>query len=144
MKFVIDLFKNCVRARTYFLLPDHFKSLSYTPDIYSNGSTFNLIGSNFHSNGSIGSNLRSSGSNIWLNGSNLHCSAPNFCSNGWNLQSNGSNFCSNGSNLHLNTSNLVQIVRICIRMLRIPLEWIEFAFECFKSCTNTSNLHSNG
>ena len=32
------------------------------------------------------------------------------------------------SNLHLNTSNPFRMVRICIRMLRIGLE---FAFECF-------------
>ena len=32
---------------------------------------------------------------------------------------------------------------IYIWMLRIPFEWFEFAFECFKSLSNTSNLHSN-
>ena len=44
---------------------------------------------------------------------------------------------SNGLNWRLNASNLIWLVEICIRMLRIPLEWFEFAFECFES-------HSNG
>ena len=35
------------------------------------------------------------------------------------------------------------MVRICIRMLRIPFEWFEFAFECFESLSKGSNLHSN-
>ena len=38
---------------------------------------------------------------------------------------------SNGSNLHLNASKPFRMVRICIWMLRIPFEWLEFAFECF-------------
>ena len=28
-------------------------------------------------------------------------------------------------------------------MLRIPVEWLEFEFECFESLSNGSNLHSN-
>ena len=28
-------------------------------------------------------------------------------------------------------------------MLRISFEWFEFAFECFESLSNGSNLHSN-
>ena len=28
-------------------------------------------------------------------------------------------------------------------MLRIPIEWLEFAFECLESHSNGSNLHSN-
>ena len=35
------------------------------------------------------------------------------------------------------------MVRICIRMLQIPLEWLEFAFECFKSCSNAKSLHTH-
>ena len=50
---------------------------------------------------------------------------------------------SSGSNLHSNVSNLVQMVRICIGMLQIPLEWFVFAFECFESRSNSWNLHSN-
>ena len=37
-------------------------------------------------------------------------------------------------NMH---SNLVGRVRISIRMLRILFEWLEFAFECFESRTNS-------
>ena len=40
-----------------------------------------------------------------------------------------------GSNLYLNGSNLVRMVRICIRVFRIPIEWL--------SLLNGSNLHSN-
>ena len=29
-------------------------------------------------------------------------------------------------------------------MLRIPFEWLEFAFECFESHLKGMNLHSNG
>ena len=47
---------------------------------------------------------------------------------------------SHGLNMHLNASNLIWLVEICIRMLRIPLEWFEFAFECFESHSNASNL----
>jgi len=43
----------------------------------------------------------------------------------------------------LNASNPFRMVRICIRMLRIPFEWFEFAFECFESFSKGSNLHSN-
>ena len=50
---------------------------------------------------------------------------------------------SNRSNLHSNASNPFQMVRISIRMLRIPFEWLEFPFECFKSLSNGWNLHSN-
>ena len=64
--------------------------------------------------------------------------------------SNGSNVHSNGSNPFRkiricisNASNPFQIVRIWIRKLRIPFEWFEFAFECFESLSNGSNLHSN-
>ena len=47
--------------------------------------------------------------------------------------------------MHSNHSNLVRmvgicIVQICIQILRIWLEWLEFAFE---SCLKCSNLHSN-
>ena len=28
-------------------------------------------------------------------------------------------------------------------MLRIPFEWLEFAFECFEFLSSGSNLHSN-
>ena len=59
---------------------------------------------------------------------------------------------SNGSNLHSNASNPFQMVRISIRMLRIPfeymiqisiripLEWFEFALECFESILNGYNF----
>ena len=50
---------------------------------------------------------------------------------------------SNGSNLHSNALNPFQVVRICIRMLRIPFKWLEFAFERFEPLSNGSNLHSN-
>ena len=74
---------------------------------------------------------------------------------------------SNGSNLHLNALNPIRMNliciwmlriafrmdRICIRMLRIPFEWLEFAleffqflqfpFECFESHLKGSNLDSN-
>ena len=49
--------------------------------------------------------------------------------------------CSNASNFHSITSNLVRMLRICIRMVGIPLEWFEFAFHCFESLLNVSNLH---
>ena len=35
------------------------------------------------------------------------------------------------------------MVTICIRMLRIPFEWLELAFECFKSRSKGMNLDSN-
>ena len=35
------------------------------------------------------------------------------------------------------------MVRICIRIVRIPFECFELAFQLFKSLTNGSNLHSN-
>ena len=35
------------------------------------------------------------------------------------------------------------MVRICIRMLRIPFEWFEVGFEGFESLSKDSNLHSN-
>ena len=50
-------------------------------------------------------------------------------SNGSNFHSNASNPFKNGSNLHSNDSNPYRMVRICIRMLRIPFEWLEFAFD---------------
>ena len=57
-----------------------------------------------------------------------------------NLHSNASN-----SPFHscLPSSNLVRMVTICIRMLRNPFEWFEFAFKCFESLSNGSNLYSN-
>ena len=49
--------------------------------------------------------------------------------------------------------NIFKMVRICIQMLPIPVEWLEFgvelfesfefAFECFESLLNGSNLISN-
>ena len=48
-----------------------------------------------------------------------------------------------GSNLHSSASNPFRVVRICIGTLRIPVEWLEFAFECFESFSNGWNLHSN-
>ena len=35
------------------------------------------------------------------------------------------------------------MVTICVRMLRIPNEWLEFAFECLESLSNGSNLYTN-
>ena len=35
------------------------------------------------------------------------------------------------------------MLRICIRMLRIPFEWYEFVFKSFQSFLNDSNFHSN-
>ena len=32
---------------------------------------------------------------------------------------------------------------MCIRVLRIPFEEFEFAFECYESLSNASNLQSN-
>jgi len=43
-----------------------------------------------------------------------------------------------------NASNPFRMVIICIRMLRIPFEWLEFVFECFESLSNGLNLNSNG
>ena len=37
----------------------------------------------------------------------------------------------------------VRMVQISIRKLLIPFEWLEFAFECFETLSNGSNLHSN-
>ena len=71
---------------------------------------------------------------------------------------------SNVSNLHSIGKNPFRMVRICIdntvrtyylwnlhsitsnfvRMVRIPSEWFEFAFYCFESRSNGSNLRSNG
>ena len=73
-------------------------------------------------------------------------------SNGWNLHSNASNPCSNAyiwiymndSNFHSNSFNPVRLVGICIQILQIPFEMLEFAFECFESCSNGWNLHLNG
>ena len=59
----------------------------------------------------------------------------------------------NGSNLQSIPLNLVRIVQICIWMVRIlsnglnlrtiasNLECFEFAFDCFESRSNSSNLH---
>ena len=46
----------------------------------------------------------------------------------------------NGSNLHSNYSNPIRMFRTCIPVVQIPYEWFEFAFECFKSLSNGSNL----
>ena len=46
---------------------------------------------------------------------------------------------SNGSNLHSNASNPFQMVKICIRTLRILLKGFLFAFECFEFGLNASN-----
>ena len=35
------------------------------------------------------------------------------------------------------------MLRICIKMVRIPFEWLEFAFERFIFLSNDSNLDSN-
>ena len=35
------------------------------------------------------------------------------------------------------------MVRMCIRELRIPFEWLQFDFESFESFSDGSNLHSN-
>ena len=41
---------------------------------------------------------------------------------------------SNGSNFHSNASNpFRKVMRICIQMLQIPFEGLEFAFKCFES-----------
>ena len=50
---------------------------------------------------------------------------------------------SKAQNLHSNGSNPFRKARICIRMPRIPFEWLEFGFERFESLSNGSNLHSN-
>ena len=70
------------------------------------------------------------------------------CLNGSNLHSNASNpfqtlripfewfeyeSLSSGLNFDLNALNPFRMVQISIRMLRIPLKWLEFAFECFES-----------
>ena len=48
-----------------------------------------------------------------------------------------------GLKLRSNASNPFLMLRICILMLRIPLEWFEFGFECLESLWNGSNLDSN-
>ena len=35
------------------------------------------------------------------------------------------------------------MVRIYIRMLQVPFEWVKFTFECFETLLNGLNLHSN-
>ena len=35
------------------------------------------------------------------------------------------------------------MVQICIRILLIPFEWLEFVLECFETLSNGSNLHLN-
>ena len=42
--------------------------------------------------------------------------------------------------MHSNASNPLQVGRIWIRMLRIPFEGFEFAFECFESIWNGYNF----
>ena len=69
-------------------------------------------------------------------------------SNVWNWHSNASNSeCiesrSNSWKWHSNPSNLVRMVGIGIRMFRIPLEWLELAFESFESCSNGWNWYLN-
>ena len=39
---------------------------------------------------------------------------------------------SNGFNLESKALSPFIMVQICTRMLRIPLEWLEFAFECLE------------
>ena len=39
-----------------------------------------------------------------------------------------------------NGSTPFRMVRIFIRMLRVPFEWFEFAFECFEFLSNGLNL----
>ena len=51
---------------------------------------------------------------------------------------------SHGSNFNSSALNPDQMLRICIRMPRIPFEWFEFAFNCFESRLNALSLHSNG
>ena len=56
---------------------------------------------------------------------------------------------SNGSNLHLNASNpfrmvriwirMIRITRICIRMVWMPFQWLEFVFKSLKSFESLSN-----
>ena len=36
-----------------------------------------------------------------------------------------------------------RMARICIQILRIFFEWLEFRFECFESLSNVSNLDLN-
>ena len=60
-----------------------------------------------------------------------------------NFDWNASNVFVSGSNLDSNTLNPFRVVRILIRMLRIPFGWFEFAIKCFESCSKGSNLHSN-
>ena len=36
------------------------------------------------------------------------------------------------------------MVRICIQMRRTPFKLLEFAFECYESRSNSSNLNPNG
>ena len=53
---------------------------------------------------------------------------------------------SNGWNWHSNATNPVRMVGIGIRVLRIPFEWLELAFEhfeCYESRSNGWNWHSN-
>ena len=45
--------------------------------------------------------------------------------------------------LHWNASSFVQMVPICIWMVRITFQRLEYAFECFKYRSKGSNLHSN-
>ena len=64
-----------------------------------------------------------------------------FLSNGSNLHSNGSNNFRHSNAFE--SLNPFQMLRIWIWMLRIPFEWFEFAFQCFESISNGSNLNSN-
>ena len=97
--------------------------------------------------------------NLHLNGSNL-VQMVRFCVRMFpfpfkqNLHSNASSWfecfkfafesLSNGYNLHLNASSLVWTVWIFLQTHWVPFERLKFALECFDSCLNSSNLHSNG
>ena len=61
-------------------------------------------------------------------------------SKGSNLDSNA---LSTGSKLHWNTLNPFQMVPICIKMVIIPFQWLEYELECFNSHSKGSNFHSN-
>ena len=62
--------------------------------------------------------------------------------NDWNWHSIALNAVRNGCNWDLNPSNSIRMVGICIRVVRIPFEWLELAFECFESRLNGWNWHS--
>ena len=41
--------------------------------------------------------------------------------------------------MHWNASNPFRMIRICIRMLQIPFEWLEFELESLELLSNASN-----